>query len=124
LQKDNGPCAGTGEQDCRGACEQTESPARYNKRVEKAIASLLAQPSFAILDKGLGADDRSCILVVDGNFYGMGYIEADFQANDLETLKDQLTQYRENSFIRNIVLGYAARYPDKVTWLKNPVEIK
>ena len=124
LQKDNGPCAGTGEQDCRGACEQTESPARYNKRVEKAIASLLAQPSFAILDKGLGADDRSCILVVDGNFYGMGYIEADFQSNDLETLKDQLTQYRENSFIRNIVLGYAARYPDKVTWLKNPVEIK
>ncbi|MBI5372136.1 MAG: GIY-YIG nuclease family protein [Sphingobacteriales bacterium] len=117
LQKDNGPCGGMEEGSCRGACEQKEKPLSYNQRVEQAVASLKSRPSFAIIDKGLSGDDRSCILVEEGIFYGMGYIPADSPADNLETLKEMLTNYRENSFIRNLVQGYAARFPDKVTWL-------
>ncbi len=124
MQKDHGPCSGPEDNGCRGACEQTESARQYNKRVEQAIHSLKSQPSFAIIDQGLGANDQSCILVLDGNFYGMGYIPAGFPANDTAALREQLTQYRENSFIRNLVHGYAARFPGKVIWLNNPAEIK
>jgi len=114
MQKDPGPCEGMKEEHCHGACEHKESPERYNARVAKAVESLKAQPSFAILEKGIRPGERSCILVLEGAFYGMGYIHDEHQPEDPETLKDQLTQYRENSFIRNLVLGYAARFPDKV----------
>jgi DNA polymerase-3 subunit epsilon len=49
----------------------------------------------------------------------MGYLPAGHSNFDIPVLQEQLTQYRENSFIRNMVHGFAARFPDKVRWL-NP----
>ena len=118
LQKDDGECEGLGDGYCKGACQQKESPPNYNKRVQKAAASLLAQPSFAIIDKGINGDDQSCILVEEGKFYGMGYIPGGFELTDTPTLKETLTIYKENSFIRNLVNGYAARFPEKVIQFK------
>ena len=114
IQKDPGNCEGISEGYCRGACEQKEKPAAYNKRVEEAVASLREQPSFAIMDKGINGDDRSCILVSEGKFYGMGYIPYDIQIANPSSLKELLTIYHENSYIRNLVNGYAARFPEKV----------
>lgn len=117
MQKSDGECEGMKEGNCKGACSRQESPARYNKRVKKACEALQAQPSFAIVDKGLNGEDQSCILVCEGKFYGMGYIPADIPVKDIDTLKEHLTMYRENSFIRNIINGYAARFPQKVLFL-------
>ena len=117
LQKDPGKCEGISEGYCSGACEQKEATEIYNERVKKACDSLRSQPSFAIVDKGISSDDRSCILVLEGKFYGMGYIPADVQVSDAETLKNYLTVYKENSFIRNLVNGYAARFLSKVVHL-------
>lgn len=114
LQNDNEKCEGINEGYCFAACEQKEKPVKYNKRVLKAMESLQAQPTFAIIDKGLNQDDRSCILIWKGKFYGMGYIPGDAQITEPETLKDHLTQYRENSFIRNLLNGYAAKFPSRV----------
>ena len=119
LQKDHDKCEGINEEYCFGACEQVESAGEYNERVKKACDSLRSQPTFAIVDKGINADDRSCILVQEGKFYGMGYIPADAQLTSFETIKDYLTIYKENSFIRNLVNGYAARFPAKVIMLEN-----
>ncbi|MEQ1677297.1 MAG: exonuclease domain-containing protein [Chitinophagaceae bacterium] len=116
MQRDPGQCEGINEGYCKGACEQQEAAAVYNERVKKACDSLRTLPSFAIVDKGMNGDDQSCILVHEGKFYGMGYISTDIQLTTVEQVKDQLTQYRENSFIRNLVNGYAARFPAKVIW--------
>lgn len=120
LQKDSGQCEGTGESACSGACTGKEAPSEYNKRLNLAIRSLREQPSYAIIDKGLMGNDRSCILVVDGLFYGMGYIEADAPLNSINWLKSRLTRYPENSYIRNLVNGFSARFPEKVTWFNRP----
>lgn len=117
MQKDPGPCEGVHEGYCRGACDGLEDAASYNKRVKEACAILQRQPSFAIVDKGLNGDDQSCILVLEGKFYGMGYLPAKTTIRLTDDLKTQLTTYRENSVIRNLVNGYAARFPDKVVWL-------
>lgn len=117
LQKDHIPCEGMEEGYCKGACDHLEKAGRYNKRVQKAVDSLSVQPSYVIIDRGINGDDQSCILVCDGVFYGMGYIPAGETIDDLDLLKARLTQYRENSFIRNLVSGYAARFPGKVTLL-------
>lgn len=114
LQKDPGSCEGIEDGYCKGACEHKEAGAAYNERVINAATSLRRQPTFAIIEAGLNGDDNSCILVEKGNFYGMGYIPANEGANDILKLKEYLTQYRENSFIRNLVHGYAARFPQKI----------
>ncbi len=122
LQKDHGECEGMKDEYCFGACEQKELAAEYNARVKRAADSLRSQPSFAIIDKGLINEDRSCILVIEGEFYGMGYIPADAQITGTETLKEFLTVYKENSVIRNLISGYAARFPGKVLLLNQAIE--
>jgi DNA polymerase III subunit epsilon len=114
IQKGNEQCEGIKEGSCYGACEHKEKAGQYNKRVREAIAFLKQQPSFAIIDDGLNGEDKSCILIIEGSFYGMGYLPAATEIKDIEQLKNQLTIYRENSFIRNIINGYAARHPEKV----------
>lgn len=117
MQKDTADCEGIKEAYCWGACEQKESSELYNQRVKAACQSLQAQPSFVILDKGLNGEDRSCILVSKGKFYGMGYIPGHLPVTDSAELRSCLTTYRENSFIRNIISGYAARFPEKLIML-------
>jgi len=107
-------CEGVRENYCDGACEQREDPPSYNCRVHNAIESLSTQPSFAIVDNGLSMEEQSCILVWEGKFYGMGYIPSDAQLTEPQQLKEWVTPYKESLFIRNIVKGYAARFPAKV----------
>ena len=82
MQTDHGKCEGIKEKYCFGACELKEESADYNNRVMEAITSLQAQPSFAIFEKGLNANEKSCILVWKGKFFGMGYLPADIQITE------------------------------------------
>lgn len=104
---------------CKGACEKKETAEAYNERVFAAIEKLKSLPSFAIIDKGVNHDDKSCILVWQGRFYGMGFISADAQIQQPEYFKDLVTPYKENSAITNMLFGYAKRYPQKVIHLNN-----
>ena len=114
LQTAGEVCEGMREEYCHGACEHLEDPSSYNKRVAKAIASLQTEPTFAIIENGLNGDDQSCVLVWKGSFYGMGYIPLDTQLTDPEDVRNLLTPYKENLFIRNLVNAYAAKHPEKV----------
>ncbi len=121
LQTDASICDGIHGSYCNGACEQKEDPVSYNARVHEAIASLADRGSFAIIEDGLHEDEKSCILVCEGRFYGMGYIPADIQITQPGELKNLLTPYKENLYIRNLVASYAARFPQKVKQLSfNP----
>lgn len=113
IQKDQEACVGFTDQTCFGACEQKENPAQYNERVERAIASFSEKPSYAIVDRGLEKEDQSCILVLNGKFFGMGYIPHDVQVHP-ETLTDYLQPYKENNFIRNLLENYRTRFPSRI----------
>jgi DNA polymerase-3 subunit epsilon len=122
MQTDNQHCEGIKENYCQGACEQQEEPLYYNYRVQQAIDSLHSTPSYAIVENGLSAEELSCILVWEGQFYGMGCIPADTAITEPAELKSLLTPYKENLFIRNLVNSYAAKYPQKVKYF-SPVTI-
>jgi DNA polymerase-3 subunit epsilon len=121
MQTGGEQCEGIKELYCKGACEHKEDPATYNQRVLEAIHSLQEQPSFAIIEKGLNPEEKSCILVWKGKFYGMGNIPVDIQITDPSMLKDYMTRYKENSYILNLIYGYAARFPSKVIKLEDIV---
>jgi len=114
IQMDQDKCEGIKENYCSGACEQKESPHVYNKRLNNAIQSLTnSLPSFALADAGRNRSEQSYVLIEQGKFYGMGYLETDSAVRDIEGLKDYLTAYPENDYMRGLVYQYAAKWPDK-----------
>lgn len=87
----------------------------HNARIENALEFVLKNmPSFAIIDKGRAADERSCIWVENGHFYGMGYITADTAFNEPSEVKDYVTPYKSNQYIMQLLYTFAEKYPGKV----------
>ncbi|GAA4339936.1 exonuclease domain-containing protein [Flaviaesturariibacter amylovorans] len=114
LQTDNDPCQGMAEHHCHGACEKQEAPEAYNARVQEALAALTRKPSYVLLDQGMNEEERSCILVLKGTFYGMGYLPHDVLAGDPEALQDYLQPYKENITIQSLLSSYVAQNPHQV----------
>lgn len=114
MQRNEGECEGIKDQICSGACEKMESPELYNLRIERAIESLtMSLPSFTLIDQGRHASEQSYILIEQGKFYGMGYLPVDSVIDDTTQLKNHLTQYPENDYMRGLIYQHAARWPDK-----------
>lgn len=92
----------------------SESPARYNKKVKLALSALEKQlPTFAIIDEGLNKENKLCLLVERGSFWGMGYVDAREKISDLDLLKEKLEPYTDNDFIRNSIYSFAEANPGK-----------
>jgi len=114
VQSDQQPCQGVHEHYCLGACEHVESPSSYNARLNLAIQSLTESlPSFVLADSGRNRKEQSFVMIEKGKFYGMGYLEADIAIRDIKSLKDYLTAYPENDYMRGLVYQYVAKWPNK-----------
>ncbi|GAB2687640.1 exonuclease domain-containing protein [Mucilaginibacter koreensis] len=113
IQKNNDTCTGSRPTAC--ACGGHENTEAYNERLHAALNSLKETlPTFALRDEGRTADEHSCMLIENGQFYGMGYISQYFQADNLEQIKTYLTHYSSNDYIRNMILSHAEDNPWKV----------
>ena len=120
LQSTSIPCIGVAENKCLGACEHKELPIEYNRRAQQCIGYLNTElPTFALMDNGLQHCELSCILMEKGRFYGMGYLPDDYALQSVDELKNYLTPYSENDYIRGLVYQYAARFPHKKKVLVN-----
>lgn len=87
----------------------------HNQQIENSIDFYLQnRPSFGILDKGRNGDERSCIWVENGHFYGMGYIASDTAFTEASEIRDYVTPYRSNQYIMQLIYSYAEKYPGKV----------
>lgn len=118
IQKQKTACIGHANGACLGACIGEETPEDYNERVKQAIKQLQdLLPSFALIDNGRDEDEKSCLWVEKGKFYGMGYIADYADINDLETLKLAITPYPSNDYIMNMILSYSSQFPHKMITL-------
>ncbi len=99
--------------DC--GCELHEEPAAYNQKVSSAISWMRKHlPTFALIDKGIEDNENSCILVMEGNLYGMGYInDKKLQLKNVETLQKNMEPLQDNDYIRNLVFRHATEFPEK-----------
>jgi DNA polymerase-3 subunit epsilon len=89
--------------------------AHHNNQVEKALEFLTQnRPSFAIVDKGRSSDERSCVWVQDGYFYGMGYIAHDLGFEDPLQLREHVTRYKSNQYLMQLIQTFAKKNPGKV----------
>lgn len=114
MQTDKDKCIGIAEDHCYGACEKREIVTSYNERVLKAIASLTQRPSYVVLDKGLTEDQLSCIMVLQGSFFGMGYLPKDVSTITQQAISEYILPYKENSYIRTLLLSHASHNPSQI----------
>jgi DNA polymerase-3 subunit epsilon len=117
MQTDNDPCVGIIDEHCHGACEKKEAVKSYNERVLQAIASLTHKPSYIVLDKGMKEEELSCIMVVQGSFFGMGYLPNHVENITHDSIAEFIKPYKENSYIRTLLMAHASNFPEQIKLL-------
>lgn len=114
IQKNRIACTGHDEGRCSGACVGKESAAAYNVRVKYAIEYLKTiLPTFAVMGEGRNDDEKSCLLVEQGKFYGMGYISPHTDVEGAEMLKSVLQPYPSDDYILNLIINHVQQFPQR-----------
>lgn len=94
--------------------EALESPELYNNKIRKALDALTVNlPTFALIDEGIAEDEKLCLLIERGSFWGMGYLPKTFAISNSGELKNHLNPYADNDYIRNNIYSFAEANPHK-----------
>jgi DNA polymerase-3 subunit epsilon len=107
LQLAKGLCFSHQSGSCKGACQGVETPKKYNKRVQQAIDSFFEKGrTVAIFGKGRSAEERSVVLVENGNYSGFGYFGDDVPVSDLDTARMIIKPAKENRIVQNLINSF------------------
>ena len=94
--------------------EFLEPPSIYNGKIKRALEALNEQlPTFVVVDKGITAEEKLCLLIERGSFWGMGYIPKKLKPTSSGEIKNYLNPYADNDYIRNSIYSFAEANPNK-----------
>ena len=94
--------------------EFLDPPTVYNSKIKKAIEALEELlPTFAVMDNGIKLEEKLCLLIERGSFWGMGYLPATIAITSSNELKTYLNPYSDNDTIRNSIYSFIEKNPDK-----------
>jgi DNA polymerase-3 subunit epsilon len=107
LQLAKGLCFSHQSGSCKGACQGVETPKKYNKRVQQAIDSFFEKgKTVAIFGRGRSAEERSVVLVENGNYSGFGYFGDDVVIGNLDAARMIVKPAKENRIVQNLVNSF------------------
>lgn len=111
LYDTNNSCFLHGIKECQGACIQDESPENYNDRVTKFIEKYSYDSQhMLIIDKGRDIDERSVILIENGQYKGFGFYNLNYQITNPEVLKSLINPMQNNRDTQHIIQNYLKKY--------------
>ncbi|MFK2821042.1 exonuclease domain-containing protein [Flavobacteriaceae sp. LMIT009] len=92
---------------CYGACIEEESFDDYNPRIQQIIDyHMFENQHMVIIDRGRAVDERSAILIENGQFKGLGFYNLNYQINNLEILQSIITPMQHNRDSQHIIQTY------------------
>ena len=95
---------------CEGACILEEPTDNYNKRVKQLIEkNSYKNTNMAIVDKGRDVAERSVILIKNGVFVGLGFVNLNYQITNSEVLESLITPMDNNRDTQHIIQNYLRR---------------
>ena len=119
IQRNSADCNAFLTGNCHGACQKQESAESYNLRLMLALDEIGSRQSFAIIDKGIESDQQSCILVLEGKLYGMGYLPtSDLIPQTIESLKNYVRLLHESSFSKRLIEKFSISSPSSIIWFQ------
>ncbi len=91
-----------------------DPPVIYNGKVKQALEALEEKlPTFAVLDEGIREDEKLCLLIERGSFWGMGYLPSSISYTSATQIKNFLNPYADNDYIRNSIYTFIEANPEK-----------
>ena len=95
-----------------------DAPEVYNGKIKTALTAMEKKlPTFAVLDEGINENEKLCLLIERGSFWGMGYVSGSHSILSSYELKSLLHPYADNDTIRNRIYAYVEQYPEKMVRL-------
>ena len=96
--------------ECHGACINEESPETYNNRIKIFLKKYSYENQhMLIIDKGRDIEERSVILIENGQFKGFGFYNLNYQINNTEILKSIINPMKNNRDAQHIIQNYLRR---------------
>ena len=104
LESPKEACSNVEINKCLGACNKKETKEGYNERVQQCVDELrFSSPNLLIVDKGRSHDERSIILMQNTQYKGFGYVNLNYQINNLDTVKAIITPMKNSHAARHIL---------------------
>ena len=104
LHTTNSNCFNYTIKQCFGACIEEESFDDYNSRIQQIINHhTFENQHMVIIDRGRAVDERSAILIENGQFKGLGFYNLNYQINNLEILQSIITPMQHNRDSQHII---------------------
>lgn len=92
---------------CLGACINQEKPKDYNTRVLEFIRNHQFQnQTMVIVDKGRTLEERSAVLIENGEYKGYCFYNLNHQIHTIEILKKIIIPMENNRDSRNIIQNF------------------
>ena len=106
LQNISGGCFHYQIKKCTGVCRGLEEIQDYNRRVKKALKTLLNKDTYIIKEAGRTTEEEAVVLVKNGVYYGFGFFSR-FDSNfSLDTYEKMIDTKQDNSDIQRILRSY------------------
>jgi DNA polymerase-3 subunit epsilon len=97
--------------ECNGACISAEPPEIYNERVLKFLEkNSYENQHMLIIDRGRDVDERSVILIENGQYKGFGFYNLNYQINNTEILKSIINPSQNNRDAQHIIQSYLQKH--------------
>ena len=110
LYKTKTSCFSYDIKECAGACIQKEAPEVYNERVNALIEKhSYLKKNMVIIDRGRDIDERSAILIENGVFKGLGFVNLNYQINNIKVLESIITPMENNRDAQHIIKNYVRK---------------
>ncbi|MDX1543816.1 MAG: exonuclease domain-containing protein [Christiangramia sp.] len=107
LHGGNGNCFGYTIKSCFGACIEEESPKDYNERVRQLIGQhSYENQNMLLIGRGREVDEKSALLIEDGEFKGVGYFNLNHQINNLDIIRSIITPMSNNRDAKHIIQSF------------------
>ncbi len=108
--------------ECYGACIQKEDSEEYNNRVYSFLEkNSYENQSMLIIDRGREIEERSVVLIENGEYKGYGFYDLNYQITNPEILKSIITPMNHNRDIQHLIQNYLRKNKGfKIVYLATP----
>lgn len=110
LENGSGNCFNYTLKNCQGACVEEETPEAYNKKVRELInRHSYHNQNMIVIDRGRDIDEKSALLVEEGEFKGVGFFNLNHQVNHIDIIRSIITPMKNDRDAQHIIQSYLRR---------------
>lgn len=107
LHKTKSSCFLYEIKECHGACLGEEEARSYNAKVQQFLdRHSYENQHMLIIDRGREMEERSVILIENGQYKGFGYFDLNYQITNIEVLRSIINPVKNDRDAQHIIHNY------------------